>query len=258
MEQLEDLVRPLSLELSFADQAKEARGSGRMGAMVMLGLMFVGLLIGFSYLLVGLTAEKTQRVTEQLIAAISPQTWVDGKILGLSGLVIVNLLSLVLGYVLYKVIAAVVWGDPLSFPTLISDPLLFAGVFVLALLGFFMWFSFFAVVASTISDPNTSTRSAIMMVPFLPLPLAVAALSNPDAGWLQIFGVIPFTSPTVLSARLVLGEVAMWEFPVAVVLLLATIWFLRRMAGKIFGTSMLMYGKEPKWSEVLRWAREAP
>ena len=97
-----------------------------------------------------------------------------------------------------------------------------------------------------------------MMVPFVSVPLVVAVLADPDAAWLQIFGVFPITSPTVLSARLVLGDVALWEFPVAVVLLLATIWFLRRTAGKIFGTSMLMYGKEPKWSEVLRWAKEAP
>ena len=44
--------------------------------------------------------------------------------------------------------------------------------------------------------------------------------------------------------------------PVAVVLLLLTIWLFRRGAGKVFALAMLMYGKEPKWGEVIRWARE--
>jgi ABC-2 type transport system permease protein len=256
-EQLGELTRPMAVELSLADEDKAAGRPGRVGAGIMIGLMLFGILIGNSYLLVGITGEKNQRVTEQIMAAISPQVWIDGKIVGLSGLVVVNLLLYVLGYVLYKVGAMLFLGDPLGFPRMISDPFLFLAVLVLALLGFVLWFSFFALVASTINDPNTSMRSIFIMLPFLPLAIAFGALGNPDAAWLQTFGVIPFTSPTVLSARLVLGEVAPWEFPVAVALLVATIWFLRRAAGKIFGLGMLMYGKEPKWSELVRWAREA-
>jgi ABC-2 type transport system permease protein len=254
---MEDLIRPMGLEVAFADESKAARRSGRAGAAIMIGLMLFGILIGNSYLLVGVTGEKSQRVTEQVVAAISPQTWIDGKILGLSGLVIVNLLLYVLGFVLYKAIAVPVFGDSFNLPQMISDPILFLAVLVLVVLGFFLWFSFFALVACTISDPNTSARSMIMMLPFLPLGIAFAALGNPDAPWLQVFGIIPFSSPSVLSARLVLGDVAAWEFPAAVVLLLVTIWFLRRAAGKVFGLGMLMYGKEPRWSEMVRWVREA-
>jgi ABC-2 type transport system permease protein len=32
---------------------------------------------------------------------------------------------------------------------------------------------------------------------------------------------------------------------------------LRHAAGKIFGPGVLMYGKEPSWREMWRWAREA-
>jgi hypothetical protein len=32
---------------------------------------------------------------------------------------------------------------------------------------------------------------------------------------------------------------------------------LRRAAGRMFGVSMLMTGKEPSWGEVWRWLREA-
>ena len=57
--------------------------------------------------------------------------------------------------------------------------------------------------------------------------------------------------------RLLLADVAPWEVPLALVLLLLTIWLLRRAAGKIFATGILMYGKEPSLREIWRWAREA-
>ena len=64
------------------------------------------------------------------------------------------------------------------------------------------------------------------------------------------------TSSAVLPLRLLLAEVAVWEVPVALVLLVATIWLCRRAAGKIFAVGMLMYGKEPSIREMWRWARE--
>jgi ABC-2 type transport system permease protein len=61
----------------------------------------------------------------------------------------------------------------------------------------------------------------------------------------------------VLPARLVLGQVAAWEVLLALLLLVAGIVLLRRLAGRIFAVAMLMYGKEPRWGEIARWAREA-
>ena len=59
-----------------------------------------------------------------------------------------------------------------------------------------------------------------------------------------------------MPTRLVLGEVAAWEFLLAVALLCVGIWFLRRAAGTIFGLGMLMYGKEPSLREMWKWLRQ--
>lgn len=90
------------------------------------------------------------------------------------------------------------------------------------------------------------------MLPILPLALAFVLLKTPDALFMRLLGLFPLTSPTVLSGRLVLGEVAWWEFPLAIVLLLGAISLMRRAAGKIFSLGILMYGKEPSWGEIRR------
>ncbi len=128
------------------------------------------------------------------------------------------------------------------------------------LLGFLLLgLVFFGMVAATISDPSNSSRNALLFLPFLPfLPLGVAfaGLGNPDALSMKALSLIPFPSPAVMPVRLVLGEVAWWEFALSVVLLVAGIGILRRAAGIIFGLGMLMYGKEPSLGEMWRWLRE--
>jgi ABC-2 type transport system permease protein len=41
-----------------------------------------------------------------------------------------------------------------------------------------------------------------------------------------------------------------------ITLLAGAAWLFRRLAGKVFATGMLLYGKEPSLAEMVRWARE--
>jgi ABC-2 type transport system permease protein len=256
-QELNALLAPFQLELRF----HEAGGSPAKKAELIFALCFIclvllGVFLGVAYLFAGITGEKQLRVTEQVVAAISPQTWIDGKILGLSAMALVAVLNLG-GGALLAALAARLFGASLPVPLEMISPVLLLQFLTMALLGFLLWFSFFAAVAATINDPQTSARGALMFLPSLPLSFAFAALKNPDTWLMKLLGVLPFSSPAVMPARLVLTDVAWWEFAVSVLLLLGAIWLLRRAAGKIFGLGVLMYGKEPNWREVWRWAREA-
>jgi ABC-2 type transport system permease protein len=127
----------------------------------------------------------------------------------------------------------------------------------LAALGFLFWNTAFAAVAATIDDPNTSARGGLMMLPLLAMVLAFLRIGNPDGALTQFLAVFPVTSPAFLTLRLMLTTVPVWEIILALVLLLAAVALMRRAAGKIFGMGILMYGKEPSWTEMLRWIRSA-
>jgi ABC-2 type transport system permease protein len=256
-QELNILLVPFQIDIRFHEAGgKPAQMAEFIFALSFISLVLIGVLTGINYLFAGVTGEKQLRVTEQVVAAISPQTWIDGKILGLSAMVLVAVLNLG-GGALLAVLASRLFGASIPIPLAMIHPILLLQFLTMAMLGFLLWFTFLAAIAATINDPQTSARNVVMFLPALPLSIAFSALNNPDTWLMKLLGVLPFTSPAVMPARLVLTDVAWWEFLTAIVLLLGAIWLLRRAAGKIFGVGMLMYGKEPSWREVWRWVREA-
>jgi ABC-2 type transport system permease protein len=74
---------------------------------------------------------------------------------------------------------------------------------------------------------------------------------------MKALSLLPGTSPTVMTARLVLTDVAYWEVLTAIGLMVLAILFLRRIAGKIFAANILLTGKELSWRELWHGLRQA-
>ncbi len=254
---LEAVLSPAPLEIVALAPVPAARRGGTLAAIVAIGMMLLGVFMGSAYLLVGITGEKQLRITEQVVAAIRPQTWVDGKILGLSALTLVLLLLYVGAPAFAFQLLRLLGADLPALPAAAGDPAFLAALVVFAGLGFLLWFTFFAAIAATVDDPNNSSRGGWLMFPLLPLGLAFAVVRDPDTLLAKVLGLLPPTAPAVMPVRLLLTEVAAWEILLAAALLLAGIALLRRAAGKVFHLGMLMYGKEPTWRELWRWVREA-
>jgi ABC-2 type transport system permease protein len=105
-------------------------------------------------------------------------------------------------------------------------------------------------------EPNTYSRSGLLMLPVGAASLAFIAFRGPELPLTRILSIVPPFSASVLPARMLLDRVPAWEVALAIVLLTGAVWILRRLAGKVFHLGMLMYGKEPSWGEVRRWMRE--
>lgn len=255
--ELNILLAPFQIDIRFHEAgSKPVQTAEYIFAVSFIILMLTGVFSGMSYMFVGITGEKQLRVTEQVIAAISPQTWIDGKILGLSALALVSVINMGGGALLAALVSRL-FSASLPITLAMIHPILLLQYLTIAILGFLLWLTFLAAIAATINDPQTSARSAIILLPALPIGIAFTALKNPDTWLMKLLGMLPFTAPAIMPARLVLTDVAWWEFLAAIVLLLGTIWLLRRAAGKIFEVGVLMYGKEPSWREMWRWVREA-
>lgn len=65
--------------------------------------------------------------------------------------------------------------------------------------------------------------------------------------------MIPFTSPIIMMGRIPFG-VPLWQLGLSMALLIAGFLFTTWMAGKIYRTGILLYGKKATWKEMIKWA----
>ena len=254
--QLQDIFSQLDLKIIYTEAQRSKSSLGeKITAGVFIGLMLVGIFLGLAYQFVAITGEKQLRITEVIVSTITPQTWIDGKILGISLLSLVLLITYALSTIIFVVVSSL-FGSGWTLPIALGNPFLISCLFLFSIGGFLLWNTFFSAIAATINNPNTSARGSLMMVPLLPIMIAFLSFKNPDSLAMKIFTFFPLTSPSVLSARLVLTEVSYIEIVISLLLLILTTWYLRKAAGKIFSTSILMYGKEPSWQEISKWIRK--
>ena len=143
-------------------------------------------------------------------------------------------------------------GSVLSLPW---AKILFGFVFFF-LFGYLLYAALFAAIGSAV-DTQEDTQQFIFPVT-LPLILSIVMMQffimNPDgqlAVWMSIF---PLTSPIVMMLRIPFG-VPWWQIILAAVLLVATFLFLTWLAGKIYRTGILMYGKKASYKELWKWLR---
>jgi len=237
--------------VELSDQAVSK--SDRMVAYCILGATLLTSWIGLAYMLTGITGEKQQRVTEQIVSAIRPQMWIDGKVLGITCASIGSLAFILVSGVIAMLAAFVVGYDP-PIPAAISrwDLLPIFAFFYVA--GVLFWNCFYAGVAAVINDPNTSSRTSLLFLPMLPLFAAGLVVSQPNGALMRTLSLLPGTSVTAMPMRLVLGEVSTPDLLLSIALLLFGIAALRWVAGRVFAAGIMLYGKEPTWMDMAKWA----
>ena len=252
--QLETILAAPIVSVRFTDAERQRSGfAERLVAAIFIGLVIMSVFTSMAYLLTGITGEKQLRVTESITAIISPQAWIDGKIIGIGGYSLATVGNMTLGTILLALVARLNWNFPI--PPILVRPEIVVLLLLFSALAVAMWNAAFAAFASTIDDPNTSTRSAAMFLPFIPVAMSVSVLRDPDHISARVLSMFPLTSPSAMPIRLILSNPGIVEIAIALVLLAATVWLFRRLAGRIFEVGMLMYGKEPSFREMARWAR---
>ena len=138
----------------------------------------------------------------------------------------------------------------------INFPLIIGSFIFYFLGGYLLYGSLFAAIGAA-SDNDTDTQQ--FMLP-LTVPLIVGMFvminssMNPFSRLSVIFSIIPLTSPIVMMARIPFG-VPFIEILTSVLLLVLTFLGTTWLAGKIYRTGILMYGKKVNYAELWKWIR---
>lgn len=225
----------------------------RLVAFSILGAMLITTWIGLAYMMTGITGEKQLRVTEQIVSAIRPQMWIDGKLIGITGAAIGSLAFLFIpSLICWPFVGLLGWE--LSLPDSLQRWEFLPVLLAFYLGGVLFWNCFYAGVASVINDPNTSSRTSLLFLPMLPMIAAGLVVSQPDGTMMRLLSLVPGASSTAMPMRMVLGEVSGVEILLSMILMVAGIAGLRLLAGRIFAAGIMLYGKEPSWLDIAKWA----
>lgn len=142
-----------------------------------------------------------------------------------------------------------------SFESIEPFRILIAFIFFF-LFGYLMYGSLFAIIGSAV-DNETETQQFMLPVT-LPLVLGIIlmanVMNNPDGPLAFWFSMFPLTSPVIMMVRIPF-EVPLWEVLLSAGLLIFTILGSVWMAGKIYRTGILMYGKKVNYKELWKWLK---
>lgn len=214
-------------------------------------LLWISVFSGGQGLLTSTVEEKSSRIMEVLLSAVSPMQLMVGKVIGQMGVALVILL----------VYAALGVGSLVFFRQAhMLDPmnLIYLGVFFV--LAFFMVASMMAAIGSAVNDIREAQAlmGPIMMVLIIPMVLWLPISRNPNSAFAQICSYIPPINPFIMVVRLAGSEkIPAWQIPISILTAAIGAFVFAWLAAKIFRIGVLMYGKPPNFKTLIRWVRMA-
>lgn len=244
----------------------EAKGSSGFAAFMIAYLMAILLYIVITLygvaVMRSVVTEKSSRVMEMLVAVVKPRALMAGKIIGIGGAGLTQIaIWLAMGALLLANKGAVIgWfgGSPDKAPDI---PML-GGIDLVVVLaffiaGFYFYSTMYAAVGAMVSSEQEMQQAQLPVTLVMVVGVVcLQVISNaPRGGAASVMSNIPMWSPMLMPMRYLLGGATLGEVAISFVILVITTLLLARAAGKIYRVGVLMYGKRPSLSEVIRWLR---
>ncbi|MCU1253769.1 MAG: hypothetical protein JWM83_68 [Candidatus Angelobacter sp.] len=200
--------------------------------------------------------EKTSRIMEVMLATASAKEMMAGKILGVGAV----------GLTQVAIWAAT--AGVLSAGTLVASASLLKGIVsvkllvffaIYFLLGYVLYSTLCAAVGSMVNSEQEAQQLqfVIMMPMILSIVVIMQVFQHPNsqiAFWGSIF---PFTAPLVMFTRIAMQQPPWWQIGLSIGLMVATIYGMVLLCGRIYRVGILMYGKKPTLPEIMKWIKYA-
>jgi ABC-type Na+ efflux pump permease subunit len=247
----EQVMQPESVVVSVAGERAGSRGVARFLPVACGVLIFFGVIMGGQALMTSTVEEKSNRVIEVLLAAVSPLELMVGKLLGQLGLgltmitVYVVMLSFTLAQ--YSLVA-------------LLDPMLIVYLFAFYIVTYLVFGSLMLTIGSAVNQMAEAQSFMGPITILLVFSYSMSAIVGqaPNSTFSVAMSFIP-----PINTFAMIGRVASsapppaWQvwttFFISCVTAALVVWF----AAKVFKIALLMHGKPPSIATLFKWARMA-
>ncbi|MFB3853909.1 MAG: ABC transporter permease [Vicinamibacterales bacterium] len=216
-----------------------------------MALLLVSVMMSGQYLLTTTVEEKSSRVVEVLLSAVSPMELMAGKIAGqlAVGLVV---LALYLGLGILALISFASLG--------LLDPMLIVFMLAFFLLAYVSVGAFMAAIGAAVNEMREAQgmMTPVMVAIMIPWILWMPLSRDPNSAMAVALSFLPPISNFVMMLRLAsAAPPPIWQPLLAIVVGAAGAWASLWFAAKVFRIGLLMYGKPPNFATLIRWVRLA-
>jgi ABC-2 type transport system permease protein len=260
--QVQTLFSPVSVDAVRVDKQGASPTNG-LGALllpfVLLFAIYMTVLIYGIYVMRSVIEEKSSRVLEVLLGSVSPMQLMAGKIIGVGA---VGLTQIVIwsasgallgsgGYAMaHRLLGSTIQDAHIAPAVLILFPVFFV-------LGYATYATLYAAIGAMVnSDEEAAQFQFPVTLPLLLcMLLATSIIGDPNTPlsfWLSMF---PLTSPIIMFVRVSVSMPPTWQIVLSIAISLASLYGLVWVSSRIYRVGILMYGKRPNLSEILKWLR---
>lgn len=211
-------------------------------------LLMITLMGGGQAIAMGVVEEKASRIVEILLACVRPTSLLAGKILGTGTAVVLS----------YGLLAAVGLATARLTEVLPEVQVNLDAVLVVMLLwmvvGFLTFAVLFGAAGSLVSrqEDMPSTTGPLIMLVMAPYMASIyMAQNSPEATTWQVLSYVPFFSPFLMPARLVLGVSSWGEQAVGLAVAVAVLPVLVWVSARIYQQAVTRTGARVPLREVL-------
>jgi len=243
--------RATSVTVTKSNQRETVAGFNMLLPMGFALVMFIGVMTGGQSLLTSMVEEKSSRVIEVLLAAVSPAELLAGKLIAQLGVSLIAFgLYVASGFVLLMSFALV--G--------LVDPWLLFYLAIFFLISYLVTGAMLVTVGASVNDMREaqSMMMPIMLIIMVPWIFWLPISREPNSAFSVAISFIPPVNTFTMLLRMASNSPPpLWQvwtsIAIGIVSVFVAIWF----AGKVFRIGLLMYGKPPNFATLVRWARQA-
>lgn len=214
-------------------------------------LVLMSVLTGGQSLLTTTVEEKSNRIVEVLLSALSPMELMTGKILG----------QMCVGLLILVLYAGAGMIGLFSFALLgLLDPILLVYLVVFFLITYFVIGALMAAIGAAVNEMREAQTllTPVMLVMMIPWFLWFPITRNPNS----VLAVVLSLTPPVNGFAMLLRMASTtpppaWQAWLSVAIGAASVYGALWFAAKVFRVGLLMYGKPPNLATLIRWVRMA-
>lgn len=219
---------------------------------LILAVIYIFTIVPVAGIMVGaLGDEKINRTIEVIVTSISPRTMIQGKILAVSGIALLQVTVWVFFFITAAWISGA-WFDMAAFQDITVHWRDVGAIVSLAIPGFVFYSAVLVMIGSLIDDAESLQQiGGLVFFPlFLPIYVLPVIMEQPNSTLALVFSFLPFTSVQTVGLQSLFMEVPFWRIAASTgaswLIAAGTVW----LASRAFRLGMLRYGKRLRLKDL--------